>query len=371
MKVNWRIIPSSANTYAALSAACELSGYPLHRVKAPAPDVTCYSLHSLSAGTYIPEIEGAGCTTIVGGPHASACYREMAEIADYVVVGEGEFTLPRLLDHIRDGSQGEIPPGVATSGGYTPVTSTVRLDAYPSFSRVNGYVEISRGCPYSCAYCQTPRLAGSQMRHRSVDEIARFSTRYRHARFVSPNAFAYGSTDGIHPRFDRVERLFRRLHNKTRIYFGTFPSEVRPEFVNDRALDLITTYCDNTRLHFGAQSGSDGVLRRLRRGHSVADVITAVETCTDRGILPVVDFIVGLPDETDEEQRDTMKLVEWIAGQGNIHIHQFVPLPGTPLSGTRARPVLPEAAVTFGKLSLAGRLTGSWSDWHLQRPKLP
>ena len=366
MIVNWRMIPSSANTYAALSAACELSGYPLHLVRRPTPDVTCYSLHSLSAGTYLPEIAGAGCITIVGGPHASACYRELAGIADYVVVGEGEYTLPRLLDHIRTGRCGEIPPGVATSGGYTPASSTVRLDAYPPFSRVNGYVEISRGCPFSCAYCQTPRLAGSRMRHRSIEEIVRFSSRYRHARFVSPNAFAYGSKDGIHPRFDRVERLLRSL-DKNQVYFGTFPSEVRPEFITERSLDLILTFCDNKRLHFGAQSGSDAVLRRLSRGHTVADVISAVENCTEHGILPVVDFIVGLPDETDEEQHDTLNLIEWIAGRGKIHIHQFVPLPGTPLSGTRARALLPEAAVTFGKFSLAGKLTGSWSDWHLQR----
>jgi B12-binding domain/radical SAM domain protein len=367
MMVNWRNIPASANTYAVLSAACELSGYALYRVRAPAPDVTCYSLNSLSVATFMPEIAGATCITIVGGPHASACYPEMAEIADYVVVGEGEYTLPLLLDYIRNGSCGKIPPGVATSGGYTPVSSIVRLDAYPPFSRVNGYVEISRGCPFSCAYCQTPRLAGSRMRHRSVEEIVRFASRYRHARFVSPNALAYGSKDGIHPDLDRVEHLLRSLDKRTRVYFGTFPSEVRPEFITDRAIDLITTYCDNTRVHFGAQSGSDAMLRRLRRGHTVADVIAAVETCTDRGILPVVDFIVGLPDETDDEQRDTLKLAEWIAGRGKIHIHQFVPLPGTPLSGTRARHLLPEAAVTFGKLSLAGRLTGSWSNWHLKR----
>lgn len=365
MHVNWRVTQSSANTYAALAAACELSGYHLRTVRAPAPDVTCYSLNSLSAEKYLPEIAGAGCTTIVGGPHASACYSELAGIADYVVVGEGEFTLPRLLEFIWGGETGTIPAGVATAAGYTPAMSTVRLDAYPPFSEVNGYIEISRGCPFACAYCQTPRLAGSRMRHRSVEEIARYARRHRQVRFVSPNAFAYGSPDGVHPRFDRVEQLLRSL-DREQVYFGTFPSEVRPEFITDESLGLVTSWCANTRLHFGAQSGSDCVLRRLGRGHTVADVISAVEMCRDHGIFPVVDFIIGLPGETDDEQRETLDLIRWIAGQGKIHIHQFVPLPGTPLAGTQARPLLPEAAAIFGRLSLAGKLTGSWSDWHRQ-----
>ena len=55
----------------------------------------------------------AECITIVGGPHASACPQEVAEYADYVIIGEGEFTLPRLLEKIERGSDTKIP-GVAT-----------------------------------------------------------------------------------------------------------------------------------------------------------------------------------------------------------------------------------------------------------------
>ena len=53
----------------------------------------------------------ADCLTIVGGPHATACPREVAGYADYVVVGEGEYTLPRLLEDLRDGGEGQDPRG--------------------------------------------------------------------------------------------------------------------------------------------------------------------------------------------------------------------------------------------------------------------
>lgn len=358
MNVNWRFTSASRNSYAALSAACENQGFILDPVRAPADDVTCYSINSINAGTLLDEIAEAGCITIAGGPHATACYRDVARVADYVIVGEGEYALPALLSGIEDGGSPRVP-GVATKDGLVPQDRTVLLDAYPPFSRVRGYIEISRGCPFGCSYCQTPRIFGHAMRHRTIDSIVRWSRSYRDLRFVTPNALAYGS-DGSEPRLEKIEGLFRRLSGN--IYFGTFPSEVRPEFVYDEALDLITTYCANSKIHFGAQSGSDQVLDRLGRGHSIGDVVDAVELCRDHGLTPIVDFIVGFPFETDDDQGSTCDLIAWVADRGQVHVHRFIPLPGTPLAGRSARPLLPRTERLLGKLSLKGRLTGSWSD---------
>jgi len=358
MRVNWRQIQAARNSYAALAAACEPDGFSLWLVDRPEADVTCYSLNSLNEPFYRDEIAGADCITIVGGPHATACYGEVAQYADYVIVGEGEYTLPRLLEEIEHGSTGVIP-GVATRDNYLPAASCVRLDAYPAFSDKQGFVECSRGCPFACGYCQTPQIFGHGMRHRSIDTIAEFSNRYEHARFVSPNAFAYGS-DGIHPRWEKIEALFKRLNNQ--IFFGTFPSEVRPEFICKESLSLVNRYCTNTKLHFGAQSGSDVILERLHRGHNVDDVIHAVELCTESGITPVVDFIVGFPFESADDQLATVNLIRQVARSGKVHVHRFIPLPGTPLAGTTARSLLPETEKVCGSLALTGRLTGSWTD---------
>ena len=358
MRVNWRQIQAARNSYAALAAACELEGFSLRLVDHPKADVTCYSLNSLNEQFYRDEIAGADGITIVGGPHATACPAEVAAYADYVIVGEGEYTLPRLLEEIEHGGSGNIS-GVATRDDHKPAASCVRLDAYPAFSDKQGFVEISRGCPFACGYCQTPQIFGHCMRHRSIDTIAEFSNRYEHARFVSPNAFAYGS-DGIHPRWEKIEALFKRLSHQ--IFFGTFPSEVRPEFICKESLSLVNRYCTNTKLHFGAQSGSDAVLKRLHRGHTVDDVIHAVDLCTESGITPVVDFIVGFPFESDDDQLATVKLIRQVTRSGKVHIHRFIPLPGTPLAGTTARSLLPETEKVFGSLALTGRLTGSWTD---------
>ena len=355
MQVNWREITPAQNTCATLSAACEVSGWQLRPVPAPDRDVTCYSLTSINEPAFRDEIAGADCITIVGGPHATACYREVAGYADYVIVGEGEYTLPLLLCEIEAGMSGRIP-GVATGSWYEPARTSVRLDAYPAFSDLKGYIEISRGCPFACGYCQTPHIFGHCMRHRSIDEIARFADRHMQARFVTPNAFAYGS-DGIHPRFDKIKKLLERLRHQ--VFFGTFPSEVRPEFICSESLDLVTDYCTNTKLHFGAQSGSDAVLAELHRGHTIADAIRAAELCHERGITPVVDFIVGFPFESDADQELTVEAIKTVARIGHVHLHRFIPLPGTPLAGTHARLLLNDTEKTCGALALGGKLTGS------------
>ncbi|MCX6688306.1 MAG: TIGR04013 family B12-binding domain/radical SAM domain-containing protein [Methanoregula sp.] len=371
MRVNWRQIHAARNSYAVLSAACETEGIVIYPVDLPANDVTCYSLNSINEPNYRDEIAHADCITIVGGPHATACYRSIAQYADYVVVGEGEHTLPRLLNNLESGGDGHIP-GVATREYYEPARTTVRLDAYPAFSVTKGYIEISRGCPYSCGYCQTPQIFGHCMRHRSIDAIVTAAGRHEQARFVTPNAFAYGS-DGIHPRFNKVCNLLKRIRavGCQQVYFGTFPSEVRPEFVCHESLALVTDYCTNTKLHFGAQSGSNAVLAQLHRGHMVEMVIDAVTLCHDTGITPIVDFIVGFPFETDEDQEKTAELIAWVAQYGLVHAHRFMSLPGTPLAGSRARSLLPETEKLCGKLALAGKLTGSWNEPEIRFMRSP
>jgi B12-binding domain/radical SAM domain protein len=363
MKTCWRNITAAENSYAALRAACNVHGILLNPVITPTEDITCYSLNSVTVRKYEREIRDAACITIAGGPYASACYREVASYADYVVVGEGEHTLPSLIHYIMDPGNHPLPPGVATSESFRPPDASVFLDAYPPFNEVKGYIECSRGCPFHCGYCQTTSLFGRSMRHRSIDSIVACANRVRDARFVTPNAFAYGS-DGRSPRFEKIRRLMSKIESN--IYFGTFPSEVRPEFICPEALEIVGQYCRNTKLHFGAQSGSDRILTKLQRGHSVSDVVSAVELCHTYGITPVVDFIFGLPFENKDDQLKSLDLIKWISKYGHIHAHKFLPLPGTPLAGTLPGPVINEVQQVLGNLALQGKVTGSWCDHEIR-----
>ncbi|HPJ29816.1 MAG TPA: TIGR04013 family B12-binding domain/radical SAM domain-containing protein [Methanothrix sp.] len=337
----------------------------------PREGIMLYSFASAQAEEVYREVAAAraevGAVFVAGGPHPSARPEEALQRFDYVVIGEGEETLPELLGVIKGGGDPETVRGIAYKRDgavrITPKREYVKLDLYPPFRPpIFSPLEISRGCPWGCAYCQTPCLFGRRMRHRSIPVISRYADFYSDLRFTSPNSLAYGS-DGVHPRIEKVERLLASLSELNKpIYFGTFPSEVRPDFVTEEALDLVVRYCKNRHLSIGGQSGSDRILRAVGRGHDSEAVRRACDLCLDWGIVPNLDLIVGLPEETPEDQRMTLDLArEVVGGGGRIRAHHFIPLPGTPLEEASPAPLCDQVAKEMGKLALQGKATGKWA----------
>lgn len=121
------------------------------------------------------------------------------------------------------------------------------LDDFPSFPsgrRYAGPVELTRGCRYACRFCQTPFMFGGRFRHRSVASVREHGRRIvsyglRDVRFITPTSLSYGSA-GPDPDLDAVESLLAGVREELpphgRIFFGSFPSEVRPEHVARRSL---------------------------------------------------------------------------------------------------------------------------------------
>jgi len=360
---------NNKNSYSLAALAPLLPG--AHITKCPKDGIMVYSFASRQKQSVFEEVAGAGTDSvfIAGGPHPSGAPEETLRFFDYAVIGEGEETLPELIETINSGGDVAGVKGIAyksESGKVvvTPRREPVDLNQYPCFDPdiAMAPLEISRGCPFRCKYCQTPRIFGGRLRHRSIDSILRWAKYYKDLRFTSSNALAYGS-DGIHPRFDRVEKLLCELHRigDRNIYFGTFPSEVRPEFITEESIGLITRYCSNTKLNLGAQSGSDEVLRDIQRGHTVEDTYRGIELCFESGIIPVVDFIAGFPGETEDDQDKSLDMIEWICRKGgNIHAHYLTPLPGTPYEHAVPSPVSERFRRVLGKLALGGKATGSW-----------
>jgi len=337
----------------------------------PKDGIMLYSFATAQAAEIYREVSEARVTKIeaifiAGGPHPSALPEEVLEHFDFVVIGEGEETLPELLQAIKEGQDPAGVKGIAYKCRgrvkFTEKRAPVDLDRYPPFGKILAPIEISRGCPWGCTYCQTPRLFGPCMRHRSIPIIAKYARRHKDIRFTSPNSLAYGS-DGRRPRLEKVEALLKVLaEQKKPIYFGTFPSEVRPEFVSAAALELIAKYCANKSLSLGGQSGSPAVLRSIGRGHGRTEIMAACELVLDYGLVPQVDLIFGLPTEQEADQRLTLELVKWIVAKGGkVRAHRFTPLPGTPLAAAQPAPLAPDVEAYLGKMAREGRLTGSWS----------
>ena len=113
-----------------------------------------------------------------------------------------------------------------------------------------------------------------------------------------------------------------------RIKFTTsFPRDFHPDIV--AAIEEHENLCN--WVHLPAQSGSDRILRAMRRGHTTADYLRRIEVIKNarRKIAITSDIIVGFPGETVQDFRDTMALVENVRYDG-LYIFKYSERPGTP-----------------------------------------
>jgi B12-binding domain/radical SAM domain protein len=302
---------------------------------------------------------GSRIKIVAGGPHPTARSQEiLASGADIVVRGEADASFPEILRRIAAGLSYEDVPGVSfVHDGRTvsvPQAGRVELDDCFSFSPKRGLfgpIEITRGCVFACHFCQTSHIFGVHLRHRSIEKIVHHAAALRSGnrkvvRLLSSNAFSYGSPDGRQLNCAALRQLLSELRQavspKGRIIFGHFPSEVRPEHVNEETLELMEEFADNDEIVIGAQSGSQRILNACNRSHTVESVLTAVATTRKHGYKVIVDFIFGLPGETASDIDQTLAVIEELLRMGaRIHPHAFVPLPQTRFSAEPPAGIFP------------------------------
>jgi B12-binding domain/radical SAM domain protein len=381
-----RADPSTAETQirfakdeAALVAAClaatEADG---------ATAIAAWSFYSPEASRRFAELArakqalaGRAVTFIAGGVHATAEPQEtLAAGFDLVALGEGEGTIVELLKAAAAGEElGRVRGlGRLEHGLYRTTGAAERegLDRWPAFNAPDGKfnpIEITRGCIYACAFCQTPFMFKARFRHRSVENVREHARimrreRLRFVRFLTPTSLSYGA-DGAEPNLAAVEALLAAVREELgpegKIYFGTFPSEVRPEHVTDEAMRLLARWVDNDNLVIGGQSGSQRMLDATRRDHGVDDVERAVRIAIAHGFRPNVDFLFGLPGEDRDDARATVDAMERLVAQGaRVHAHTFMPLPGTPLKDAPAGLVDEEIQRAIARLESRGAAYGQW-----------
>jgi B12-binding domain/radical SAM domain protein len=320
---------------------------------------------------------GSRISILAGGPHATACSRDALESGiDIVFLGEAEAAFPAVVRRIARGQDFGDVPGIAflKDGEVVvrPQPQAVDLDSFFSFSPKRGMfgpIEMTRGCAFTCRYCQTSYIFGASLRHRSVDNIVRqaaalCSGNRKIVRLLSPNAFSYGSANGRQLNLDAMRCLLAALREavgKTgRIIFAHFPSEARPEHVTPDTLGLLKEFADNDEIVIGAQSGSQRMLDACNRSHTVEDVVEAVSLARKYRFKIIVDFIFGLPGESTADLRESLKVMEEIVRLGaRIHAHLFAPLPQTPFSKEQPGRVDP---VVMGALDQLKALQGVYEN---------
>jgi len=396
----FRTHPSSRYSVAALIGALELDerlkdlniqaplDLELHSIQESidrGQTIIAHSVMSTQTKRVYNEIErirkefGNGVIIIGGGAHASINPKELLRNGfDYAVVGEGEITFPELIWYLTSGKDPRDIPGVVDkTTEHVPVPKdfvNVDLDRCPPFAlgmNILGPIEVTRGCPFQCKFCSTPFLTGGKVRHRSIESIVKWlklaveKSGFRRTWFLSPNALCYGG-HGRKAEPEKLEALLRavaRINGLEEVFFGSFPSEVRPEFVTRPILEMLRDYVANDTLQIGLQSGSDRILKLANRNHTVAQGMDAIRAALDAEFIPHVDMIFGLPGETQEELHKSVKLCYDLVDMGaKTHGHVFMPLPGSAYENMPPGKLDSESRRLLGELSRRKDMTGSWSN---------
>jgi tRNA-2-methylthio-N6-dimethylallyladenosine synthase len=250
---------------------------------------------------------------------------ERAPWVDVVVGTHNIDALPILLKRAEesDNSQVEIAESLQAFPSDMPV---LRASAH------SAWVAISVGCNNTCTFCIVPKLRGRERDRRPGEILAEIealvSQDVREVTLLGQNVNAYGVEFGDRSAFANLLRTAGEIDGLSRL---RFTSPHPRDFSAGVIAAMAETDSVMPHLHMPLQSGSDAVLKRMRRSYRsqrFLDIIRDVRTAMPRAAI-TTDIIVGFPGETESDFQDTLDVVA-AADFSGAFTFKYSPRPGTP-----------------------------------------
>ena len=245
----------------------------------------------------------------VGGCMAQKDRATIVERAPWVDVVFGTnniASLPALLDRARHNKRAEVE--ILESLERFPSTLPTRRD-----SAFAGWVSISVGCNNTCTFCIVPSLRGKEQDRRPGDVLAEVEALVAQGvvevTLLGQNVNTYGVEFGDRLAFGKLLRACGEIEGLERVRF-TSPHPAA--FTDDVIAAMAETPNVMPSLHMPLQSGSDRVLKAMRRSYRSERYLRIIDAV--RSAMPdaaiTTDLIVGFPGETEEDFAETLRVVE-------------------------------------------------------------
>lgn len=285
-------------------------------------------------------------TVVLGGPGPSGVAREIIRtfpFIDIVVVGEGEATIVEVMDCLRNGDRRDLAHvgGICYRDGEdvcaTPVRERVAdLDTLPfpdygkldmeKYSLVN--IVFSRGCPYQCTFCDVSPMWQRKHVRRSIDGVID-EIRYLRDRYGKTNFEFTDETFVL-----KKDEVIRFCESLRREQLGVkWACTGRVNLITDDLLaELRSSGCQ--ALFFGIESGSDSVLRDIRKNFTSRQALEVL-TRSSESLRVVASFIWGFPTESARDLLRTMAMMIYLSQIGvDCRLNRLAPFALTPLYET-------------------------------------
>jgi len=257
---------------------------------------------------------------------------EHASSVNMVIGTRATDRIPTLIERARDGEKKVLDLGERGADDSWDVSPVERHSPHVAF------IPIIEGCNKFCSFCIVPYSRGRE-RSRPASEIIAEAKRlqalgYKEIHLIGQNVNSYRPSveDGLEGFAGATPfcRLLRAVAatGLPRIKFTTsFPRDFHPDIVT--AIEENPNLCD--WVHLPVQSGSDRLLKLMRRGHKRSDYLARIERIknSSRRLALTSDIIVGFPGETDEDFQQTIELVRQ-CDYDSLFIFKYSKRAGTP-----------------------------------------
>jgi radical SAM superfamily enzyme YgiQ (UPF0313 family) len=279
---------------------------------------------------------------IWGGHHPTLFPRQCLDECDYIVMGEGERPLyefmldveyrdiPGLGWHDLDGSVilNDMPDNTIDMNELPmPAWDLVEVEKYVARRHWADRVltlNTSRGCVNQCAFCVNQKKP--HHRFRSIDAARVFNQmmELKIKYCIDGIQFLEDSFDINKKRVQDLCWLIRSNNIKIKwSHFGTIPGFDRYLTLNEKSAGL-------RHMEFGVESGSDKMLRAINKRQTREQIKSTFQHCRKIGITTSAMFMIGLPDETEAEIKQTVDLIKTIPARFPV-CSIYRPYPGTPM----------------------------------------
>ncbi len=295
----------------------------------------------------------------VGGCLAQKDRSTIVERAPWVDVVFGTHnigSLPALLDRSRHNKAAEVE--ILEALETFPSTLPTRRD-----SAYSGWVSISVGCNNTCTFCIVPALRGKERDRRPGEILAEIKALVAQGvveiTLLGQNVNTYGVEFGDRLAFGKLLRACGEIDGLERVRF-TSPHPAA--FTSDVITAMAQTPNVMPSLHMPLQSGSDKVLKDMRRSYRSAKFLRILDEVREQ--IPdaaiTTDIIVGFPGETEQDFQGTLDVVR-ASRFSSAFTFQYSIRPGTPaaeMEGQLPKPVVQER---FERL-IAAQEEVSWAE---------
>ena len=283
-------------------------------------------------------------TVLLGGPQASVV--DLATLnafpfVDFVLRGEADLTLPVFMARWSNGRRFADVPGLTWRSPFGPQRNADApviedLDALPlpAYHLCDGlndteyaFLELGRGCPFACNFCSTNDFFRRKFRVRSPERVL------ADMRLVA-SMYGFSGFNLVHDMFT-VDRRKVAAFCQAMIESGEgfrWSCSARTDCVDEGLLELMARAgCEG--VFFGVETGSKRMQQVIGKDLDQAEARRAVETVDRLGMEATVSTIIGFPEETEQDLRETVDVFMHAMVQplSLPQVNVLAPLSGTPV----------------------------------------